>query len=155
MGHPGVLTPPGATDHVVVMFTDLVGSTEMSQDFEPDAAEDIRRDHFAILRQALTQTGGHEVKHLGDGLMAAFRSASAAIGCAVAMQQGTELDNRARAQPMGLRIGLSGGEVLPEEGDYFGDPVIEAARLCAACDGGQILASQVVPLMSGRRNLHE
>jgi class 3 adenylate cyclase len=144
-----------ATDNVVVMFTDMVGSTELSQGHAPDVAQDLLRAHFAILRQALTETGGTEVKHLGDGLMAAFQSASAAITCAVLMQQGTELDNRTRAQPIGLRIGLSGGEVLPEDGDYFGDPVVEAARLCAACEGGQILASQVVPLMSGRRNPHE
>ena len=55
---------------------------------------------------------------------------------------------------MGLRIGLSGGEVTAEDGDYYGDSVIEAARLCAVCEGGQILSAAVVPLMAGRRNRH-
>jgi class 3 adenylate cyclase len=141
-----------STGHAVVMFTDVVGSTELSQKFAPDDAHDVHREHFAILRQALSETGGEEVKHLGDGLMATFASASAAIACAVAMQQGTERDNRGREHQIGLRVGLSGGDIVPDGDDYFGDPVVEAARLCARCEGGQILAAEVVRLMAGRRN---
>ena len=55
---------------------------------------------------------------------------------------------------MGLRIGLSAGEVIRETDDYFGDPVIEAARLCAQADGGQILAADLVRAMAGRRSPH-
>jgi predicted ATPase len=55
---------------------------------------------------------------------------------------------------MGLRVGLSGGEVAREDDDYFGDPVIEAARLCEYCHGGQILAADVVRAMAGRRSRH-
>ena len=54
-----------------------------------------------------------------------------------------------------LRVGLSGGEVTREDEDYFGDPVVEAARLCATCDSGQVLATDVVRAMAGRRNRHE
>ena len=50
-------------------------------------------------------------------------SASAALSCAVAMQQGIERDNRGREHSVGLRVGLSGGEVSREDDDYFGDPV--------------------------------
>ena len=71
------------------------------------------------------------------------------------MQQGIERDNRGREHAVGLRVGLSGGEVTREDDDYFGDPVIEAARLCATCEGGQILAADVVRLMAGRRSRHE
>ena len=92
------------------------------------------------------------MKNLGDGLMAVFSSASAALACGVAMQQAVERDNRGREHSVGLRVGLSGGEVVHEDDDYFGDPVIEAARLCAACDPGQILAADVVRLMAGRRS---
>src|SRR3954449_1359490 len=74
---------------------------------------------------------------------------------AVGMQQGIERDNRAREVSVGLRVGLSGGEVTAEDDDYFGDPVIEAARLCAACEAGQILAADVVRAMAGRRSKHE
>ena len=92
---------------------------------------------------------------MGDGLMAVFDSASAALACGVAMQQGVEVDNRGRALAVGLRVGLSQGEVTREGSDYFGDPVVEAARLCATCVGGQVLAAHVVRLMAGRRNRHQ
>ena len=92
------------------------------------------------------------MKNLGDGLMVAFSSASAALTCAVAMQQGVELANRNAPHVVGLRVGLSGGEVGAEDDDYFGDPVVEAARLCARCDSGQVLAAQIVPAMAGRRS---
>jgi class 3 adenylate cyclase len=140
------------TESVALLFTDVVGSTALSQRLSPEAADQVRREHFAVLRQALAETGGTEVKNLGDGLMAAFSSASAALACGVAMQQAVERDNRGREDSVGLRVGLSGGEAGYEDGDYFGDPVIEAARLCATCDPGQILAADVVRLMAGRRS---
>ena len=144
------------TENVAILFTDIVGSTELSQRLSPEAADEVRRGHFSILRQAIAQKGGTEVKNLGDGLMAVFGSASAALGCAVGMQQGVEQDNRKSRHPaVGLRIGLSGGEVVPEDDDYWGDSVVEAARLCALCEGGQILASDVVRLTAGRRSPHQ
>jgi len=143
------------TENVALLFTDMVGSTALASSLAPDAADELRRDHFSILRQAVAEADGIEVKNLGDGVMVVFGSASAALSCAVAMQQGTERDNRARQQTVELRVGLSGGEVTREGDDYFGDPVIEAARLCASCNGGQILAADVVRLMAGRRSQHE
>ena len=143
------------TENVTVLFTDLVGSTALASSLAPEAADELRREHFSILRQAIAEAGGTEVKNLGDGLMVVFASASAALACAVAMQQGVERDNRDREQSVGLRVGLSGGEVSREDDDYFGDPVVEAARLCAACESGQILAADVVRLMAGRRSRHE
>jgi class 3 adenylate cyclase len=139
------------TESVAILFTDVVSSTELANRLAPSDADEWRRRHFAILRDALGQSGGTEVKSLGDGVMAAFVSASAALGCAVAMQQRVHRDNRRHGLAVGLRIGIGGGEVAKEGGDYFGDPVIEAARLCASCEGGQIRAAEVVRLMAGRR----
>src|SRR5713226_7234282 len=143
------------TENVAMLFTDMVGSTALASGLAPEAADELRRRHFSVLRQAVAEAGGTEVKNLGDGLMVVFGSASAALSCAVSMQQGVERDNRAREQSLGLRVGLSGGEVSREDDDYFGDPVVEAARLCAACSGGQILAADVVRAMAGRRSRHE
>ena len=111
------------TENVTVLFTDMVGSTALASSLAPDAADELRREHFAILRQAVAEAGGTEVKHLGDGLMVVFGAASAALSCAVAMQQGIDRDNRGREHSVGLRVGLSGGEVSREDDDYFGDPV--------------------------------
>ena len=144
-----------AIESATILFTDVVGSTELLQRLSPDAAEEVRRGHFSILRQAIAEAGGTEVKNLGDGLMVVFASASAALGCAVAMQQGVERDNRAREYSVGLRVGLSSGEVTRDDDDYFGDPVVEAARLCGSCENGQVLAADVVRAMAGRRSRHE
>ena len=118
------------TQNVAVLFTDVVGSTELSQSVSAESADDVRRRIFATMRQAIAETGGAEVKNLGDGLMVVFHSASDALSCAVAMQQGADRDNRDHPHRVEIRVGLSGGEVTHEEDDYFGDPVVEAARLC-------------------------
>jgi CheY-like chemotaxis protein len=104
--------------------------------------------HFLALRRALEVHRGEEVKTLGDGLMAVFESATDAVGCAVMMQRTAgHLIPRNAAHSLALRIGLSCGEASCAAGDYFGLPVIEASRLCAACGGGQILAGYIVGLL--------
>ena len=138
--------------NVTILFTDIVGSTALSSRLAPDDADQVRRQHFSILRQAIAETDGIEVKNLGDGLMVAFTSASAALRCSATMQQGVDKENRRSGESVGLRVGLSGGEVTEEDGDYFGDAVVEAARLCALCESGQVLAADVVRAMAGRRN---
>ncbi|HET6811648.1 MAG TPA: AAA family ATPase [Acidimicrobiales bacterium] len=143
-----------ALEHVTVLFTDMVGSTAASSSLSAEEADGLRRDHFALLRQAVSATGGAEVKNLGDGLMVVFPGASSAVACAVAMQQAVDHQSRAGQPPVGLRIGLSCGEATREEGDYFGDPVVEAARLCARAEGGQILAADIVRGVAGRRSPH-
>ncbi len=142
------------TENITVLFTDLVGSTELSSSLTPDAGDEVRRKHFSALRQAIATSGGTEVKNLGDGLMVVFPAASAALSCAVAMQQIVHRDNAGADRPLGIRVGLSAGEATKEDGDYFGDPVVEAARLCARADDGQILAAEVVRILGGRRSSH-
>src|SRR5438876_5281930 len=134
----------GSLETSTVLFTDLVGSTGLATRVGPGAAESLRRDHFAILRGAVEATGGREVKNVGDGLMVVFTSSSAAVGCAVEMQQRIERRNRKADEQFAVRIGISMGEADVEEGDYFGPPVVEAARLCSAAAGGQILCGDLV-----------
>ena len=140
------------TQTITVLFTDLVGSTEISYAISPDASDELLAAHFSVLRRAIAGAGGFEVKGLGDGVMVVFHSTSAALSCAVAMQQAVHRDNVGDRVPLGLRIGLSGGEATLESNDYYGDPVIEAARLCAHADAGQILATDAVRVMGGRRS---
>ena len=133
------------------VFTDLVGSTALGSRLGPVGAEEIRAIHFGLLRGAIDNNGGDEVKNLGDGLMVKFNSAGRALVCAVEMQQAFETHNRRADEPLKIRLGISVGEATEEDGDYFGDPVIEAARLCAKADGDQILASSTVGTLAGRR----
>jgi len=144
-----------ATENVAILFTDVVGSTELAQHLSADAADKVRLKHFSILRQSIAETGGTEVKNLGDGRMVAFTANTAALSCAVAMQQGVERDNRDREHSVGLRVALSVGEVGREDNDYLGDPVVEAARSCPTWESGQVLATDLVKAMVGRRSRFE
>jgi class 3 adenylate cyclase/tetratricopeptide (TPR) repeat protein len=140
---------------VTVLFTDLVGSTEMFSSLDPGRADEIRHEHFALLRGAVTDSGGTEVKNLGDGIMVTFSSLSAGISCAARMQQAIERNNRRARQRLAIRVGLSMGEATEEDGDYFGDPVIEASRLCAHAGAGQILTTDMVRAIAGRHSTQE
>src|SRR5207253_3565698 len=64
---------------VALLFTDLVGSTELLDRLGDDAAEVLRRTHFRLLRDATTAYGGEEVKSLGDGLMVVFPATQDAV----------------------------------------------------------------------------
>ena len=132
------------------VFTDLVDSTAIAARLGPQGAEALRQSHFGALRTALAASTGTEVKNLGDGLMAVYSSASRALAGAVAMQQAIEHLNRSADETLAIRVGMSVGEATEEDGDYFGEPVVEAARLCAAATGGQILATEMVQLLVGR-----
>lgn len=141
-------------ENVTILFTDLVGWTRTATRIDPETADRVLKRHFATLRSVVTGVGGQYVKSLGDGAMVVFRTASSALSCVVAMQRGIDDDNRTSSCPLGMRVGLSGGEVIRERGDYFGDPVTEAARLCAAADAGKIFVAQVVKDMAGRHVRH-
>jgi class 3 adenylate cyclase/tetratricopeptide (TPR) repeat protein len=136
---------------VTVLFTDLVGSTEMTLRIGPAAAEEVRLEHFGLLREAIADAGGEEVKNLGDGLMVTFASASAALACAASMQRKIARRNRRAEEPLSVRVGISLGEATRRENDYFGHPVIEASRLCAAAEGDEVLVSDLVRAMATSR----
>ncbi len=141
-----------STATVTTMFTDLVDSTAISSRLGPEAAEDLRQTHFGLLRSSVAAADGSEVKTTGDGLMVVFPSVTAALECAVRIQQAAEQHNRHAADVLGIRIGISHGEAeRTEDDDYFGSRVVEAARLCAAADGGQIVANDVVRILAGER----
>jgi class 3 adenylate cyclase len=128
-----------------ILFTDIVGSTEMADRHGDDAAVAMLRTHDAIVRKALKDNSGREVKHTGDGIMAAFMSPASAVRAACQMQA----DLRAHVGdgtglPVVIRIGISAGEPVEDAEDLFGCSVQLAARLCAKAEPGQILVSNVV-----------
>lgn len=140
---------------VTVLFTDLVGSTELMAALEPGTGDELRAHHFAGLRGALAVHAGTEVKTLGDGFMAVFDSATNGMSCAVTMQRAVaRQNNRREASSIAMRIGLSAGEVTEDEEDFFGLPVIEASRLCDAAGPGQVLASDLVRLLAAGGQMH-
>ena len=137
------------TGTATVLFTDLVGSTETSARLGPAEAERLRRVHDSLLVDAVAGHGGTTVKGLGDGIMATFPAASEAVAAAVTIQQAAHRQSRRSPEAaMSVRIGMSAGDITFENDDCFGPPVVEAARLCAAAEGGHILASDLVRVLS-------
>ncbi len=143
-----------ATQMVVVLMTDLVDSSAIADRLGPAAAEELRTEHFELLRGALERTAGREVKNLGDGLMVVFDSAAQSLACAVEMQQALHARNRRAEERLGVRIGVSLGDATAEDGDYFGEPVVESARLCAHAEAGQIVVNDLVHRIGGARDRH-
>ena len=139
---------------VAVLMTDLVDSTETAARLGPDAAEKLRVEHFKLLRGAVERAEGSEVKGLGDGLMVVFPNASAALACAVEMQQAVDANNRRSQERCEIRVGASFGEATFERGDYYGEAVVEAARLCAQANGGQIIVTDLLRQVAGSRDAH-
>jgi class 3 adenylate cyclase len=123
---------PGAS---AVLFTDIVGSTELIGLHGEQGAHRLRQRHFELLRKQISRHDGREVKNLGDGLMVVFADPRAALRCAVAMQRAVARDR----DRVGLRIGVNAGELLREGNDYFGTTVIVAQRLCDHADAGEIV----------------
>jgi class 3 adenylate cyclase len=128
-----------------IMFTDIVGSTAMTERLGDEAAMQMVNTHDQIVRLALGEFRGREVKHTGDGIMACFVSATSAVRCAIRIQQGMRDHCQSHPDmPMQLRIGLAAGEPVEQNLDLFGATVQLAARLCAAAEPAQSLASNVL-----------
>jgi len=150
-----------------VLFTDVEGSTALTQRLGDARARELLREHERIVREALRSHGGSELKTMGDGFMASFSSATRALESAIAMQRAFAVHNEAaaarpstgsgRAEEIRVRVGLNAGEPIAEEAepgreDLFGTAVIVAARIAAQAKGGEILASDVVRgLVAGKR----
>ncbi len=141
-----------------ILFTDVEGSTALTQRLGDAKARDLLREHERMVREALKSHGGAEVKTMGDGFMASFSSATKALECAIAMQRAFAEHNETRrggsrtaptTEPIRVRIGLNAGEPIAEDdpdgrSDLFGTAVNEAARITATAKGGEILVSNVV-----------
>ena len=142
-----------STATVTVLFCDLVGSTERQSRLGDEAADTFRRSMFEALADAVSSTGGEIVKNTGDGVMVVFRhSAVDAVTCSVRMHDLVEALDPER--PAAIRVGIAAGEVASENGDWFGTPVVEAARLEGAAISGQTLVSAVVQSLVGSRGGH-
>jgi class 3 adenylate cyclase len=142
---PPEAKPSTAGGFCTILFTDVEGSTALTERLGDAKARDVLRDHERIVREALRAHGGAEVKAMGDGFMASFSSATRALECAVAMQRAFAAhDDEHPETPIRVRIGLNAGEPIAEDADLFGTAVQVAARVCAHAQPCQILASNVV-----------
>ena len=134
-----------------VLFTDLVGHTEMMQRLGDERGRAVLREHERITRETLAAYDGAEVKTTGDGFMASFGSVTKAMDCAIALQRAFEAHTASMPEPLHVRVGLNAGEPIEEDGDLFGSTVILASRIAAQAGAGEILVPDTVRgLASGK-----
>ncbi len=143
--------PSGA---VAVMFTDMVGSSDLNQTLGDVVAQHVVHTHNRIVRQALQDYYGREVKHMGDGIMASFTNTANAVKAGLVIQKRVLANNQAEKDiPLHLRIGINVGEPIVEEDDLFGITVQFAARLCAACEMDRVLVSESVKALCAGKDI--
>ncbi|WP_404386155.1 adenylate/guanylate cyclase domain-containing protein [Caenispirillum salinarum] len=140
---PATKAPPPSM--ITIVFTDMVGSTDLTDEIGDAAAQESVRAHNAVVRSALAQMDGREVKHTGDGIMATFSVAANAVAASIEIQRAMQEHNKANPdRVIRLRVGLNAGEPIAEDNDYFGATVQLASRLCNAAETDQIVCSSVV-----------
>jgi class 3 adenylate cyclase len=128
-----------------IVFTDIEGSTRMTQRLGDLGAMELLRDHNEIVRSALKEHGGSEVKHTGDGIMASFFSVTSALQSTIVIQRSLLEHNQAHEEAaVHVRVGLSAGEPVCDGGDLFGSAVQLARRICDAAEPGCIFTSNVI-----------
>ncbi|MEX2158510.1 MAG: nickel-binding protein [Dehalococcoidia bacterium] len=141
--------PPGSisTDSVfrTVVFTDLEGSTNMTQRLGDEAALELLQRHDELMSSCVDEHSGRRVKHTGDGLMASFVSVAKAVQCMIDMQRALVRHNESEpSEVLRARMGAAAGEPVSHHDDLFGATVQLAARLCDYGTPGQILVPSVV-----------
>jgi predicted ATPase/class 3 adenylate cyclase len=128
------------TGTVTFLFTDIEGSTRLLQELGPDYRR-VQDDHAEIMRKAISEGEGVEIRTEGDSFFAVFASAPGAVRAAVTAQRGLAEHRWSHGRPLRVRIGMHTGEGVLGGDDYLGVDVNRAARIAAAGHGGQVLLS--------------
>jgi len=151
MGVGGVGTESGLPSGTVTfLLTDVVGSTELWQQY-PSSMPEALRNHEEILRRTLTEHGGYEFGTAGDSFAVAYKSAAQALGSAATAQRALAAHSWGDVQ-IDVRMGLHTGQAEERDGRYFGVPVNRAARIEALAGPGQIFVSEATCAL-GRSHL--
>jgi class 3 adenylate cyclase len=133
---------PASAETRTFMFTDIVRSTQLVEAIGDEAWADLVRWHDQTLRACFASHGGEEVDHAGDGFFVAFAAPEPALACSVAIQQMLVEHRRRQGFAPQVRIGLHTSAAQRDGRSYRGRGVHIAARIAAAADAGEILASR-------------
>ncbi|HVL91436.1 MAG TPA: protein kinase [Actinomycetota bacterium] len=139
--------PASDRSEFAIMFSDIEGSTVLTERLGDDRWLEVLRRHNELVRTAVAAHGGTEVKAQGDGFMITFPDCPSAVACAIAVQQ--SFQEEAGPVKIRVRIGIHAGQVIEEEGDVFGRNVILAARIADHASGGEIVVSDRVRERAG------
>jgi class 3 adenylate cyclase len=129
-----------------IMFTDIVGSTAMSETLGDEEVVRLLKVHDDLLSQQVGKHFGRRVKHTGDGMLLSFVDVSRALDCAMGIQQAFAAYRAAHPDdhPLHVRVGLSAGEPVARSQDLYGAAVNLAARVCDQAYGGEVVVAKVV-----------
>ncbi|MGW0203430.1 adenylate/guanylate cyclase domain-containing protein, partial [Nonomuraea sp. NPDC003201] len=147
--------PPGTLTTATILFTDVVSSTAMRIRLGEERANVVFRRLYQLLRSVVTASGSTFTKSLGDGLMAVFDSATAGLDAVIAVQQAVADENERAPDKISIRAALAAGDVCWGHDDVSGLPTVEAARLVAIAEGGQVLCTDLVRRLAQGRSRHE
>src|SRR5262249_6367504 len=139
------------TGTVTFVFTDLEGSTRLWEERSEAAMSDALARHDEILRKAVESRGGVVFSEMGDGMAAAFPSASSALQACLDAQLALAVESSPGPVELRARMGVHSGDgQLRADGQYVSTPINRCARLMAAAHGGQVVCSDTVePLVRG------
>jgi adenylate cyclase len=127
---------------VTLLFSDIVGSTELNERLGDAEWLDTLRRHDTVLRARIREHGGRVVKTQGDSFMVAFASVPAALRCASSVNDDLQPVTAPDGTPIKVRIGVHSGEAIRRGGDWYGITVATAARIAAEARGGEVLVSK-------------
>src|SRR6266849_5267517 len=157
---PTVVSAAGERRHLTVLFCDLVGSTEIAAQLDPEEWRETVAGYQRAAAEAITRFDGHVAKYLGDGVMAFFGypeahdNDAARAGLAI-LDAIAKLNEQSGRQKLSARVGIDSGAVVVgagagKETDVFGDAPNIAARVEAAAEPGTVLITDAVHrLVSG------
>ncbi|HEX2266611.1 MAG TPA: adenylate/guanylate cyclase domain-containing protein, partial [Actinomycetota bacterium] len=128
------------TGTVTFLFTDIEGSTKLLHELG-EGYREVQRDHQRLMREAIAEGGGHEMRTEGDSFFVAFPSAEGAVAAAVSAQRALAGHPWSHGTPLRVRMGMHTGEGRLLGQDYLSIDVNRAARIAAAGHGGQVLLS--------------
>jgi adenylate cyclase len=132
-----------ADGQVVIVFSDIEGSTELNDALGDREWVKLLEQHNKLFYKHVDEHGGHVVKTQGDGFMIAFGDASQAVLCTVGVQQALQNDPE-RWDEIRVRMGMHTGTSVRRGDDLFGRNVAMAARVAGLAEGGEILVSKPV-----------
>jgi class 3 adenylate cyclase len=126
------------------LFADLRGYSAWVETHGDRAAAELLREYRGVVRQAVAEFQGAEIKTEGDSFYVAFGSPSAAVNCGLRIVELAAASTGAAGQPIPVGIGVHAGETVATEEGYVGSVVNVAARICAQAGAGELLVSDAV-----------
>jgi predicted ATPase/class 3 adenylate cyclase len=134
------------TGTVTFLFTDIEGSTRLLNDLG-EGYRAIQNDHMRLMREAIAEGGGTEIRTQGDAFFAVFPTAAGAVRAAVSAQRTFASHSWTHGVPLRVRVGIHTGEGRLGGDDYLGIDVNRTARIAAAGHGGQVLVSEATRVL--------